>query len=91
MSVLKIYGTLKTDVELKSSAKEFFKIWRSDSHKLPNITSSHIQKVKLHEGDWDTHVAIKSWLLVSVHRSRLASSSYMVASKYVWSNNNQLT
>ncbi|KAK3421526.1 hypothetical protein EUGRSUZ_G02173 [Eucalyptus grandis] len=54
-------GKLETEVELKAPADKFFKIWRSETHKLPTATSKNIQGVKVHEGDWDQHGAIKIW------------------------------
>ncbi|KAI6668161.1 hypothetical protein NL676_028573 [Syzygium grande] len=54
-------GKLEAEVELKSPADKFFKIWRSETHKLPTATSKNIQGVKVHEGDWDQHGAIKIW------------------------------
>ncbi|KAI4388226.1 hypothetical protein MLD38_000574 [Melastoma candidum] len=56
-----LHGTLEAEVELKSTAENFYKIWRSEAHKMPDITSSNIQAVKVHEGDWDSHGAIKIW------------------------------
>lgn len=54
-------GTVEAEVELKSPAEKFYKIWRSEAHKLPDITSTNIQAVKVHEGDWDSHGAVKIW------------------------------
>ncbi|KAI3433154.1 Bet_v_1 domain-containing protein [Psidium guajava] len=54
-------GKLEAEVELKAPADKFFKVWRSETHKLSTITSKNIQGVKVHEGDWDQHGAIKIW------------------------------
>ncbi|XP_030529110.1 MLP-like protein 328 [Rhodamnia argentea] len=54
-------GKLEADVELRSPADKFFKVWRSESHKMPTVTSKNIQGIKVHEGDWDQHGAIKIW------------------------------
>ncbi|KAI3433155.1 Bet_v_1 domain-containing protein [Psidium guajava] len=54
-------GKLEAEVELKSPADKFFKVWRSESHKMPTVTSKNIQGIKVHEGDWDQHGAIKIW------------------------------
>ncbi|XP_030475374.1 MLP-like protein 328 [Syzygium oleosum] len=54
-------GKVEAEVELKSPADKFFKIWRSETHKLPTAASKNIQGVKVHEGDWDQHGAIKIW------------------------------
>ncbi|KAK3421531.1 MLP-like protein 328 [Eucalyptus grandis] len=56
-----LHGKVEAEVELQSPADKFFKIWRSESHKLPTATSKNIQGVKVHEGDWDRHGAIKIW------------------------------
>ncbi|XP_065854960.1 MLP-like protein 328 [Euphorbia lathyris] len=67
-------GELVAEVELKSGAHKFFKFWKSqtrsasalhvppsEAHKTPHHTSSHIQAVRIHEGDWDTPGSIKIW------------------------------
>ncbi|XP_065854855.1 MLP-like protein 328 [Euphorbia lathyris] len=54
-------GELVTEVELKSGADRFFKFWKSEAHKAPKHTSSHVQAVRIHEGDWDTPGSIKIW------------------------------
>ncbi|XP_030529109.1 MLP-like protein 328 [Rhodamnia argentea] len=56
-----LQGKLEAEVELKSPADKFFKFWRSETHKMPTVTSKHIQGIKVHEGDWDQHGAIKIW------------------------------
>lgn len=54
-------GRLQKDIDLKSSAQQYYKMWRTDSHQIPTATSQNIQAVALHEGDWHTHGAIKIW------------------------------
>ncbi|KAK3421523.1 hypothetical protein EUGRSUZ_G02170 [Eucalyptus grandis] len=56
-----LHGKLEAEVELKSPADKFFKFWRSETHKMPTVTSKNIQGTNLHEGDWDQHGAIKTW------------------------------
>ncbi|XP_010476570.1 PREDICTED: MLP-like protein 328 [Camelina sativa] len=54
-------GTYVTDVPLKGSAEKHYKRWKSENHLFPDAIGHHIQGVTVHEGDWDTHGAIKSW------------------------------
>ncbi|WCJ33563.1 Polyketide cyclase/dehydrase and lipid transport superfamily protein [Euphorbia peplus] len=54
-------GEIVAEVELKSGPDRFFKFWKSEAHKTPNHASTHIQGVRLHEGDWDTPGSIKIW------------------------------
>ncbi|KAK3421530.1 MLP-like protein 328 [Eucalyptus grandis] len=56
-----LQGKLEAEVELKAPADKFYKIWRSETHKMPTATSKNIQGIKVHEGDWDQHGAIKIW------------------------------
>ncbi|OWM70343.1 MLP-like protein 328 [Punica granatum] len=54
-------GKLQKDIDLKSSAADYYKLWRKESHKIPTASSKNIQAVALHEGDWHTNGAIKRW------------------------------
>ncbi|KAF8095105.1 hypothetical protein N665_0341s0030 [Sinapis alba] len=54
-------GTYVAEVPLKGSAKNHYKRWRSETHLFPDAVGHHIQGVKVHEGDWDSYGAIKSW------------------------------
>lgn len=54
-------GTYVTDVPLKGSAKNHYKRWKSENQLFPDAIGHHIQGVTVHEGDWDSHGAIKSW------------------------------
>ncbi|XP_010459012.1 PREDICTED: MLP-like protein 328 [Camelina sativa] len=54
-------GTYVTDVLLKGSAEKHYKRWKSENHLFPDAIGHHIQGVTVHEGDWNTHGAIKSW------------------------------
>lgn len=54
-------GKLDTEVELKSSAHEFFNFWRGQVHQTPNHTPANVQEIKLHEGDWESSGSIKIW------------------------------
>ncbi|CAF2115231.1 unnamed protein product, partial [Brassica oleracea] len=59
--IMAMSGTYVTEVPLKGSAKNHYKRWRSENHLFPDAVGHHIQGVKVHEGDWDSHGAIKSW------------------------------
>ncbi|KAK4778354.1 hypothetical protein SAY87_018541 [Trapa incisa] len=56
-----LYGKLQKDIDLKSSAEQYYKMWRTNSHQIPTATSQNIQAIALHEGDWHTNGAIKIW------------------------------
>ncbi|CAN6907498.1 unnamed protein product, partial [Brassica oleracea] len=58
--IVAMSGTYVTEVPLKGSAKNHYKRW-SENHLFPDAVGHHIQGVKVHEGDWDSHGAIKSW------------------------------
>ncbi|CAL8097414.1 unnamed protein product [Prunus armeniaca] len=42
-------------------ADKFYKIFASQMHLLPNVSSDKIQGVELHEGDWETAGSVKHW------------------------------
>ncbi|KAK0573883.1 hypothetical protein LWI29_015018 [Acer saccharum] len=54
-------GKLEADIEIKAPAEKYFNIFKAQCEHLPNISSSNIQGVDLHEGDWDTHGSVKLW------------------------------
>lgn len=54
-------GKVETEIEIKAPAEKFYNIFRSRAHHVPNISSGSIQRVQVHEGDWETHGSIKSW------------------------------
>ncbi|KAG7648104.1 putative Bet v I/Major latex protein [Arabidopsis thaliana] len=54
-------GTYMTDVPLKGSAEKHYKLWSSETHRIPDTIGHLIQGVILHEGDWDSHGSIKTW------------------------------
>ncbi|PRQ40952.1 putative START-like domain-containing protein [Rosa chinensis] len=54
-------GKLETEVEISSGADKFYKIFTSQMHLLPNVSSDKIQGVELHEGDWETVGSVKHW------------------------------
>lgn len=64
-----LQGKLEAQVELKSAADKYFNIWRKESHKLPTISSNKIQGVDLHDGDWESHGAVRSWSYTVGNRS----------------------
>uniref|UniRef100_A0A1J3F990 Bet v I/Major latex protein domain-containing protein n=1 Tax=Noccaea caerulescens TaxID=107243 RepID=A0A1J3F990_NOCCA len=54
-------GTYVTDVPLKGTADKHYKRWRSEQNLFPDAIGHHIQGVTVHDGDWDSHGAIKVW------------------------------
>ncbi|KAF2316788.1 hypothetical protein GH714_042129 [Hevea brasiliensis] len=52
-----IKGQLETVVELKSTPEQFFKLWKSEVHQIPNHSPSNIQGVRVHEGVYDDKTA----------------------------------
>ncbi|CAE5958950.1 unnamed protein product [Arabidopsis arenosa] len=54
-------GTFMTDVPLKGSAEKHYKRWSSENHLVPDAIGHLIHGITLHDGDWDSHGAIKSW------------------------------
>ncbi|XP_057950730.1 MLP-like protein 43 [Malania oleifera] len=56
-------GELEVEVELKSPTDKFYDVFRGKVHHLPNCTQ-RIHDVKLHEGEWHSHGAVKHWTYV---------------------------
>ncbi|KAI5353283.1 hypothetical protein L3X38_006176 [Prunus dulcis] len=56
-----LHGFIGTQIELKSPADKFYKIFKGQGHLIPNVSSGHIKGVQLHEGDWETHGSVKIW------------------------------
>lgn len=54
-------GTYVTEVPLKGTAEKHYKRWRSENHIFPDAVGHHIQSVTVHDGEWDSHGAIKIW------------------------------
>ncbi|KAF8095555.1 hypothetical protein N665_0330s0037 [Sinapis alba] len=54
-------GTYVTEVPLKGTAEKHYKRWRSENHAFPEAIGHHIQNVIIHDGEWDSHGAIKTW------------------------------
>ncbi|XP_021642474.2 MLP-like protein 329 [Hevea brasiliensis] len=51
---------LEADVELNAPADNFYKIFYSQAHHVPNASDS-IHAVEVHEGDWETPGSAKLW------------------------------
>ncbi|CAN8266918.1 unnamed protein product [Cochlearia groenlandica] len=54
-------GTYVTEVPLKGSAEKHYIRWRNENHLFPDAVGHHIQGVTVHDGEWDSHGAIKIW------------------------------
>ncbi|XP_050232668.1 MLP-like protein 28 [Mercurialis annua] len=52
---------IEKEVQIKASADQFFKIFSTQAHHIPNICSEHIHEIAVHEGDWETPGSIKKW------------------------------
>ncbi|CAL8995143.1 unnamed protein product, partial [Prunus brigantina] len=56
-----LHGFIGTQIELKSPADKFYKIFKGQGHLIPNVSSGHIKGIQVHEGDWETHGSVKIW------------------------------
>lgn len=54
VSIMALTGKVEIEKEIKASADQFFHIVRRQAHHLPTICSDKIQKIQVHEGDWET-------------------------------------
>ncbi|KAL5827998.1 hypothetical protein ACOSQ3_019830 [Xanthoceras sorbifolium] len=54
-------GKMEADIEIKAPAEKYYNIFKAQSHHVPNIASTNVQGVDLHEGDWETHGSVKLW------------------------------
>ncbi|KAF3532492.1 hypothetical protein DY000_02043553 [Brassica cretica] len=54
-------GTYVTEVPLKGTVEKHYKNWRSENHAISEAIGHHVQNVTIHEGEWDSHGAIKTW------------------------------
>ncbi|KAF8095559.1 hypothetical protein N665_0330s0041 [Sinapis alba] len=54
-------GTYVREVTLKGSAEKHYKKWRNENHAFPDAVGHHVQGITIHEGEWDSHGAIKTW------------------------------
>ncbi|XP_010553835.1 PREDICTED: MLP-like protein 328 [Tarenaya hassleriana] len=54
-------GTYVTEVPLKGSAEKHYRRWRNENHLFPEAIGHHIQGVTVHDGEWDSHGAVKIW------------------------------
>ncbi|XVF43616.1 hypothetical protein PTKIN_Ptkin02bG0054500 [Pterospermum kingtungense] len=54
-------GKIEAQVEFQCPADKLFSVFRSETHKIPNVASDKIHTVEVHEGDWETHGSVKLW------------------------------
>ncbi|EEF36378.1 MLP-like protein 34 [Ricinus communis] len=52
---------LETVLELSCTPQQFFTVWKSEAHQIPNHTPNNIHAVDVHEGDWETAGSLKAW------------------------------
>ena len=57
-----LVGKLVNQIEIKTSAEKYYKLFKHHIHHLPDITPI-FQQVTVHDGDWDSHGhgSIKVW------------------------------
>ncbi|KAL5553440.1 hypothetical protein UlMin_040841 [Ulmus minor] len=53
-------GKVETEIEIKVKPEKFFSIFRSQAYHVPNM-AENIRGVDIHEGEWHSHGAIKTW------------------------------
>lgn len=54
-------GKQDVDVEIKSTAEEFYNVLKSKIQHLPNISSDKVHGVEVQEGDWEASGSVKLW------------------------------
>ncbi|XP_022996668.1 MLP-like protein 328 [Cucurbita maxima] len=56
-------GKLVSEVKINVAAEKYYKIWKDEVSRVPKICPKYIQKVEVHEGDWDCHGhgSVKIW------------------------------
>ncbi|KAJ4844902.1 hypothetical protein Tsubulata_015076 [Turnera subulata] len=54
-------GSLQAELEIKSPADKFFKVFTNQAHHVPNAASDKVHSVDVHEGDWETAGSVKQW------------------------------
>ncbi|KAL6969966.1 hypothetical protein U1Q18_041703 [Sarracenia purpurea var. burkii] len=61
-----LLGKMEAEVEIsKSNGEEIFQIFSGKAHHTSKLCPEIVQKVDLHEGDWDTPGSIKVWTYVT--------------------------
>ncbi|KAH7526831.1 hypothetical protein JRO89_XSUnG0047100 [Xanthoceras sorbifolium] len=73
-------GRLEADIEIKAPAEKYYNIFKAQCHHVPNIASTNVQGVDLHEGDWETHGSVKLWKYTIVEIKSPADKFYKVFS-----------
>ncbi|KAL5553436.1 hypothetical protein UlMin_040837 [Ulmus minor] len=49
------------EVEIKTPALVFYKIFKSQCHHIPNLSPEKIHTIHVHEGDWESAGSVKHW------------------------------
>ncbi|XP_050233553.1 MLP-like protein 328 [Mercurialis annua] len=52
---------LETVLKLKSSAEQFYSLWKDRVYEVPTYTPSNVQEVDLCKGDWGISGSILAW------------------------------
>ncbi|KAJ6429881.1 hypothetical protein OIU84_021316 [Salix udensis] len=58
-------ATLEVQTEIKSSADQFYEIFRSKQYLMPKICPEYIKGVQVVQGDWEAVGSIKLWTYVA--------------------------
>ncbi|KAJ6768784.1 MLP-LIKE PROTEIN 423 [Salix koriyanagi] len=58
-------ATLEVQTEIKSSADQFYEIFRSKQYLMPKICPEYIKGVQVVHGDWEAVGSIKLWTYVA--------------------------
>ncbi|XP_038893256.1 MLP-like protein 329 [Benincasa hispida] len=59
-----LIGKLVSELEIHSNANKFYNFFKHQIFHIPSLSPKLIQKVKVHEEDWNTHahVSTKIWI-----------------------------
>ena len=63
IETMALAGKLVSEVKINVAAEKYYKIWKHEVSHVPKICPKYIQKVEVHEGDWDSHGhgSVKIW------------------------------
>ena len=66
---------LEANIQLKSSAEEFYNILSTQIHQIPNASSDKIHTIEVHEGDWEKDGSVKLWkYTIGIYRTHSHSN-----------------
>ncbi|KAI4385865.1 hypothetical protein MLD38_003854 [Melastoma candidum] len=59
---------MEVDVEIKATAEQFYQVFRTRPHHLPDICSD-VDAAEIHDGEWHAHGSTRSWTYKSGGKS----------------------